>query len=254
MVRRIGSVLAGLAVLATGCGDDNNSNTTTDTGGDTSTWNPPPGLGACEPGSGTDTKSGLTCVETAVNVTPIEPNPACTQSDSVVTGDGLAYPWAGATIAGTNFTCNGCPNGLPELQGRFRVHGFKPDSDEVDYSQPDPATDYASILFVEGNTFYVATHDARENSTTWSRGYYFCSMKLENGAKHIYWNDLDSSESASVGNWTRTDTILSQGGGKNLLIKFFGSTNTADARGIDFPYCKIGTSTDGQVCSDPFAN
>lgn len=257
MVRRFGSIVAsvaGFAVISAGCGDDDNNvvpGTDTTIIGDTA-LTPPAGIVYPKASDGTATRSGITGVETNASVTEPTQNPACFSGDSVVDHNGLGYPWGGANLADTSFTCNGCPNGLPVLQGRFRLHGFKPNSDEVDYSEPNPVTDYASVLFVDGNTFYVATHDAREGKSTWSSGYYFCSMKAENGAKHLYWQDLDSAKAENVGGWTRTDTILSQGSGNNLLIKFFDTVDTSNGGGLNYPYCRIGSSTDGQVCFDPF--
>jgi hypothetical protein len=258
MVRRYFGAVLGVAALLMACGDDGGGpgpGTDTATGGDTANTIPlPGGISYCDPGTATATKSGVTCVETNVQVEPVTPNASCFANDEIIEHTGLAYPWGGATIGGRTFTCNGCPNGLPILQGRFRVHGYLPDSDTVDYREPDPVTDLAWILFIDGNTFFTIEYDAQRQRTSWSRGRYFCSMKAENGAKHLYWQDLESSNSASVGQWTRTDTILSSGGGKNLLIKFFNSVNTSDASGIDFPFCKIGTTTDGQLCNDPFTS
>jgi hypothetical protein len=208
----------------------------------------PAGVSFCT--SGTATKSDVTCVETAVAVGPVTPDAACDAASIIRLEGGLGYPWGGATIGAKSFTCNGCPNGLPELQGRWRAHGFVPDTDDMDYRYPDAKTDLATVLFVDGNTFYAAEADARDGSSWQSRGFYFCGMKPESGGKHIYWADLDAR--GAIVNWTRTEPILSRGP-DNLLIKYFNSaTDLGDPTGFNYPYCRIGSSRDGQICNSPF--
>lgn len=256
MIRRFGAlVMVGLVSFAAGCGDgDPGPTTDTSTGGDTATVIPKPqGITYCTPAEGSATRSAVTCIETAGAPAAIQQPGSCTAGDSMVSNDDLAYPWAGATVGTKTFSCNACPNGMPELQGRFRVHGFQPDADKVDYSAPNPVTDYAWVLFVDGNTFYSAENDVVQGMTTQSSGYYFCSMKSENSAKHLYFVDLNNSNPDRIGQWSRTDSILSQNGGNNLLIKFFNNAaNTNDASGYDYPFCRIGSTSDGQTCQDPF--
>jgi len=239
-------MLVGVTVLAVGCGDDDKGPVgTTDTavGVDSN----------CTPGQATATRSGVTCVETNTGATSIAQPSSCTAGDSLVSHDGFAYPWTGATIGAKSFSCNACPNGLPVLQGKFRVHGFQENADKVDYSAPDPVTDYAWVLFVDGNTFYSAENDVVAGKSTQARGYYFCSMKSENSAKHLYFVDLENSNPDRVGQWSRTDSVLSQSNGNSLLIKFFNNAaNTGDASGFDYPFCRIGSTADGQTCYDPF--
>lgn len=244
--------IAGLLAVA-GC-DSDGTTPSGDSGGDTpaavgtTQVRKPAGVSFCT--SGTGTKSAVTCVETAVAVGPVTPDSACDPAQITTLAGGLGYPWGGATVGAKSFTCNGCPNGLPELQGRWRAHGFVDDSDEPDYRYPDAKTDLATVLFVDGNTFYAAEADARDGSSWQSRGFYFCGMKPESGGKHIYWADLDAS--GAIVNWTRTDPILSSGP-DNLLIKFFNSaTNLGDTTGFNYGYCRLDSSRGGQVCNSPF--
>ncbi len=250
----LAGALAASTLLFGACGDDGDGPApgTDVVGSDTGSIATPPGIDYPKASEGTATKSGITGVETNVQVTAPTPNEACFIGDSVISSSGPAYPFGGATIAGTTFTCNGCPNGVPEMQGRYRVHGFAENSDSVDYSIPDPSVGRADVLFVDGNTFYYGTHNPVTQQSFQSKGYFFCSMKAENSGKHLYWNDLEASDPQAIGNWTRTDVVLSQSGGKNILLWYFDSPSTSDSGSVDVPYCRIGSTTDGQVCTDPF--
>ncbi len=251
-MRRLGAAMV-LSALA-GC-DDGGGTTPADTspGGDvaavgTTQIARPAGISAC--GSGPSSRSDVTCVETNVSADPVTPNASCDPATIIALEGALTYPWGGAEVGAKSFTCNGCPNGLPELQGEFRAHGFVDDSDEPDYRYPDTKTDYATVLYVEGNTFYTATYDARAQRAGETRGFYFCSMKPENNAKHLYWADLDAN--GAITNWTRTDVVLTQGV-DNLLLKFFNSaTDLSDTTGFNYAYCRIGSSRGGQTCNSPF--
>lgn len=258
MIRRFSAfVMVGATMFAAGCGDDDKgpiTPTDTTSGADSTPVVPKPtGFPYCTPAEATATRSGVTCVETNTGATPITQPANCTMGDTILTRNGLSYPWTGATVGNKTFSCNSCPNGHPDLQGRYRIHGWKEGSEQVDYSIPNPVTDQAWVLFVDGNTFYSAEHDAIRQRSSQSRGYYFCSMKVENGAKHLYFSDVENSNPEGIGNWSRTDSILSQNGGNNLLIRFFhNAADTTDKSGIDFPFCRIGSVTDGQTCTDPF--
>jgi hypothetical protein len=258
-VRRFGSVAALVGALGA-CDGDAGTTPEGDTSGadvgvatGTSQVAKPAGVRFCT--SGSDTKSAVTCVETAVSVDPVTPDAGCDPAQIIGLDGGLGYPWGGANVTGRSgaaksFTCNGCPNGLPELQGRWRAHGFVEDSDEPDYRYPDAKTDLATVLFVDGNTFYAAEADARDGSSWQSRGFYFCGMKPESSGKHIYWADLD--DNGAIVNWTRTDPILTSGS-DNLLITYFNSLiDVSVTTSVSYGYCRIGSSRGGQVCNSPF--
>jgi len=252
MAQRIGSLMVGLGLALGGCGDGTSEPGGPDSGVDTSPVGTPPYLTYCTPAQGTATRSALTCVETDVGVTPVTPNPQCAEADSEFPNPGgLTYPFGGLTVGGTSYTCNGCPNGHPDIQGRWRFHmmGRQENPDLVDYTLPDPVTDYAQVLFVDGNTFYWGVRDVQEQRTAQHRGYYFCSMRTENSAKHIYWVFTDSDESDSVSRILRTDTILS-GGSNNFLFSIFDSP-TGGSEFQNFYYCRFGSSKDGHTCGDP---
>jgi hypothetical protein len=253
--QRLGAAMAMAAVVG-GCDDSGTSTPDAPSGPGlssqegTSQISRPAGITNC--GGGSDTRSDLTCVDTNVRVDAVTPNASCDPSSITFLDGALTYPWGGAKVGAKSFTCNGCPNGLPELQGDFRAHGFVEDSDEPDYRYPDTKTDYAVVLKVDGNTFYTATYDARDKKAGETRGFYFCSMKPENNAKHLYWIDLD--DNGAIINETRTDVVLTSGV-DNLLLKFFNSaTDTTDPTGFNYAFCRIGSSRGGQICNSPFLN
>ncbi len=201
-----------------------------------------------------DGTSALTGVNTKVTVTAPTPNASCATADQLEppTG-GAAYPWGGLTVGATTYTCNGCPDGLKELQGSWRLHGFlpAPNDDTPDYAWPDPATDGGFVLRVDGNTFYTRDVDPQQSTNEVSRGWYFCSMKPENGQKHLYWVNTETDPSGGAGDVTRTDRILTDGSDR-LLVFFFDDPATGTSN-FPYPLCRIGSTVGDQTCTDPFA-
>ena len=241
-----------------GSGTPDTTDTTDTTANDTTTSDTQT-TNATETTVATDTDTGevaagtspLTGVNTNVTVTEPTPNAACATADhpSAATG-GAEYPWGGLTVGTTAYTCNGCPDGLPELQGSWRLHGFQdPPNDETpDYNYPDPATKGAFELLVDGNTFMVRDSDPSAGTDVVSRGWYFCSQKPENDHKYLYWVDLGKSGADAI---TRTDTVLTDG--TNNLLLFFFANAVSGTESLPYPLCRLGTTRNGQTCDDPFA-
>ncbi len=198
--------------------------------------------------------SALTGVKWDVpGITAPTPNAACaTAGTQVLTSTGVTYPWGGLTAGGTTYTCNGCPQGHPDMQGRWRVHGFEEtDLNNVDYSfYSDSTKDRAVDMFVDGNTFMFTENDETALQTvTVSRGWYFCSMKPENGAQHLFWTNLDAQGVNS--DTYETDVVLAQGG--NNVAWFFFHELGGD-KGIWYAFCRIGSTANGTTCNDPFVH
>src|SRR5262249_23177232 len=119
MKRYMSLVVVPIFALAA-CGDDNkgSSDSTSDTTADTS--HPDTSGGDTTPGDGAPGTSALTGVSTNVQVTTPTPNAGCdaTKVDNGV--NGAKYPWGGLTAGGVSYTCNSCPTGLKDFQGKWR--------------------------------------------------------------------------------------------------------------------------------------
>ena len=251
MKRYMAWIVAPLAILATACGDDDGG---TDTGTDTATDN------GTDTDTGTDTAvdttpgtSALTGVNTNVSVTAPTRNANCDSTEVDNVPHGALYPWGGLDAAGTEFTCNKCPGGLADFQGMWRAHGFAADDTTPDYSQgADASNDDAESLYIDGNTWYSRFHDQQSNTTTETRGWFFCSQQPEHPNEHLFWvtTDVeDTSGSSKVGDINRSNVILSSGADKKLIEWFDELTGQTY---VQIGYCKIGTSSNGQSCNDPY--
>jgi len=262
MNRIVTSCLAALA-LTSACGDDSSTSdatSTTDTSTTTDTAT------ATDTTSGGDTSgaasSALTGVDKPANPkAEPTPNAACATTEANPDYDptgAFTYPWEGATVNGTAYTCNGCKSGDPKIQGKWRVHGFEnPDgTGDADYDFPDPETDYAETLFVDGNSFEVHLKDAKAPSGQQEaryRGFYFCSEMPEATAPHLYWIvtevDLGSDQPGDV----FESDVIQPGGSDNNLIYWYNEVGGTQNK--DFQYCKIGTvnpDNSEQTCTNPF--
>ncbi len=229
-----------------GC-DSDDSNPSDTTGGDTTDTTG----GDTVPDTVTPGVSALTGVNTNVTVTEPTPNAGCAASE-VDNGDhGASYPWGGLTAAGTSYTCNKCPSGLQDFQGMFRAHGFAADETTPDYDKgADASSDDAELLYIDGNTFYFKLYDKQTNTTDEARGWFFCSQKPENNGEHLFWVVTDGIQGAPQdGDINRTDVILSQGADRKLISYFDELTGQTN---VQIGYCKIGTSSGGKTCNNPF--
>lgn len=274
---RLFTVALGVGVMAlVGCGDSSSSSDTAggDTGGTTDTAadtggtpTDTGGTGQCgDPipaqntnvsvapniGSGSDVaqltgvdRSGETCTEPTRS-------PTCTGPSYQAT-NAFAYPWCGSSNGSDTYTCNGCPDGHPLLQGRFRAMGFcDAMAGDPDVDTPVPS-DFAELLFIEGNTWYARIKNGSNNSDYEARGWYFCSEQPENSNAHLFWVTTevitDTSGTAQVGDTIRTDVPLDAGDGP--LLFYFNELMGSDA-GVNATYCKIGETVNGEECYDPF--
>lgn len=244
MIRYMPWIVAPFLALAA-CDSDSDSDTTDTTGGDssdTADTNVTPGT------------SAVTGVNTNVTVTTPTRNAGCDNTDVDNANHGAKYPWGGATINGTTYTCDRCPNGLADFQGKWRAHGFAADGETPDYSKGgDATTDDAEVLFIDGNTWYSQLHDQQEGKSVETRGWFFCSQKPEHPNEHLFWYTIEAKPEgqlgATSGEYNESDVILSQGGDKKL-IAWYDTVGGASSASIG--YCKIGTVSNGQTCNNPF--
>lgn len=229
------------------CDSDDGNNGTPDatdtTGGDT-------GADTVTPGT-----SALTGVNTNVTVTAPTRNPNCDSTEVDNGNNGTKYPWGGLTVDGTAYTCNKCPTGLADFQGKWRAHGFQ-DADETqpDYTKGgDADTGDAEVLYIDGNTWYSHLHDHQEMKSVETRGWFVCTQQPEHPNEHLYWVTLqavpEGTLGANNGDINESDVILSSGGDKKLIAWY---DSTTSEQNVQIGYCKIGTSSGGQTCNDPF--
>ncbi len=264
------ATLSALGLALSGCGEDSASSAdttvTTDTSGAETTaetssgdtaaplcGDPVPALNnttsvAPQIPSGADV-SQLTGVSRAgESCTPPTPNASCNGPVSAATG-AFAYPYCGLTAGGNSYTCNGCPDGHPALQGRWRGVGFCPDAGDPDVDHPPP-TEFAELLFIDGNTWYSRI-DAGGTAYE-ARGWYFCAEQPEHPNAHLFWVTTevlaDSEGATSVGEVHETDVPLTTTG--QLLLFYFDSVGASTSVGIT--YCAIGEMVNGELCYDPY--
>lgn len=220
---------------------ETDSNGSSDGGGDTDTTDP-------------STISPCTGVNTNVTVTTPNPNPSCDPGEIDRGPFGfVTYPWGGRTIGGKAYTCNKCPGGIRDFQGKWRAHGFTSDG-EIDYSLGAVAgSDDAELLFIDGNTFYSRIYDLQEDKTVELHGWFFCGQQPEQADEHLFWVVLDATPDGTWGYTAGTifesDVILSWANDRKLITWFddLGANTSAD-----IGYCQIGTAAGGQLCNDPF--
>lgn len=249
-MKRFVSLIA-VPILAFGaCGDDSSDSS----GGDTTTTGQPDGTtGGPEttpPGT-----SDLTGVSTNVSVTTPTPAAGCDQSEVDNGNNGAKYPWGGLTAGGTNYTCNKCPTGLADFQGMWRAHGFS-DADDTtpDFAKGgDASTGDAEILFIDGNTWMDQFHDQQSGQTVLTRGWFFCSQQPEHPNEHLFWVSTEADPAgtlgANAGDINESDVILSQGANLKLI---FWYNDVGGTTGVQIGYCKIGSSSGGQTCNNPY--
>lgn len=233
-------------VLAACDSDDGNGTTpdaTDTTAGET-------GADTVTPGT-----SALTGVNTNVTVTTPTRNPGCDNSEVDNGSNGIKYPWGGLTVDGVSFTCNKCPTGLADFQGKWRAHGFKDEEQsDPDYSKgADADNDDAEVLYIDGNTWYSHLHDHQEMKSVETRGWFLCTQQPEQPNERLFWVTLQASPEgalgANAGDINKSDVILSSGSDRKLI---FWYDTTAGETNYPIGYCKIGTAAGGQTCNDPF--
>ena len=260
---RLSPLLIALALVA--CGEDiATTKTPGDTANDTSPADVPdttqpfdtalPDTQPVDTDPNDPNVSPLTGVNTNVQVTPVTPNPLCDPSQVDLGPHGATYPWGGLTVAGKRYTCNRCPTGLRDFQGRWRAHGWDSAGDP-DYALGMTAgPDDAETLFVDGNTFYSRIYDRQDDASVEVRGWFFCGQKPEQSDEHLFWVVLEASPPGtfgfSPGTIFETDVILSAFN-DNKLITYLDDIGAPTS--VDIGYCRIDTTRAGQVCNDPFA-
>jgi len=244
-----------LALLLVACGGD--EKTTSDTTSPTTTTTTTTTTDTSQPDTTNPQTSALTGVSKPTNPDPEPtPNAGCSgpQVQNYTPTGGFEYPWQGATAGATTYTCDGCKTGDPKLQGAWRVHGFA-DSGDPDYSFPDPLTDYAETLKVDGNTFEIHIRDqhaAEGEKDQLIRGWYFCAQKPEANNEHLFWVITDVDQGTDQpGDVIESDVFL--GSGDNIATYWFASVGASE--NDQAQYCKIGSTNSAnadQTCTSPF--
>lgn len=198
--------------------------------------------------------SALTGVDTNVTVTTPTPNAGCDQTKVDNGNNGAKYPFGGLEVGGKSYTCDKCPTGLKEFQGKWRAHGFAADETTPDYDLgSDASTGDAEILFIDGNTWYSQIHDKQLQQSVETRGWLLCSQKPEHPNEHLFWTTLSAVPAGTLGanngDINESDVILSSGSDK-VLIAWYDEVggNTS----VQIGYCKVGTSSGGKECNNPF--
>jgi hypothetical protein len=236
------------ALALAACGDD-------DTGGTTDATTQSDGTGSPDGEVNTPVgTSALTGVNTNVSVNTPTANPSCPANEVDNGSKGIKYPWGGLTADGKNYTCNKCPTGLADFQGMWRSHGFGADEATPDYSKGgDADIDDAEIFYIDGNTWYSMFRDLQTNQTLETRGWFVCTQQPEHPNEHLFWVTLEAIPAgtfgANAGSIDESDVILSQGSDKKLI---FWYDSVGGNTGIQIGYCKIGTTSNGQTCNNPF--
>ncbi len=198
--------------------------------------------------------SALTGVNTNVQVTTPTRNANCDNGEVDNGNNGAKYPWGGLNADGKDFTCNRCPTGIVDFQGEWRAHGFAADETTPDYTKgSDAGTGDAEILFIDGNTWYSHFHDQQEGKSVETRGWFLCTQQPEHPNEHIFWVTLQAVPAGNLGanngDINESDVILSSGTDKKLIAWYDEVGGNTSAQ---IGYCKIGTSSGGQTCNNPF--
>ena len=225
------------------CDSDDGNTTTPDGTTDTT------GSDTVTPGT-----SAVTGVNTNVTVTAPTRNANCDNTEVDNGNNGAKYPWGGLTVDGTAYTCNRCPTGLADFQGKWRAHGFADDQVTPDYDKGNDAdTGDAEVLFIDGNTWYSHLSDHQDQKSVETRGWFVCTQQPEHPNEHLFWVTLqavpEGTLGANNGDINESDVILSSGSDKKLIAWY---DSTTSEQNVQIGYCKIGTSSGGQTCNDPF--
>ncbi|TNF30734.1 MAG: hypothetical protein EP329_13415 [Deltaproteobacteria bacterium] len=226
--------------LVAACGDDGGG-TTTDTTNGTDTVTTDTNTNANTSSVTGVSSEGVTCTE---------PTPAagCTGANSDASNVGFEYPWCGLTAGSTTYTCQGCPMGRLNFQGKYRA--------VKDGLASPPVLDfdnYKETLFIDGNTFSIHIVDDSGGVTT-GKGWFMCAEKPEQLNEHTYW--MFTEASSPDGAWTagtvlESDHIIVQGTDQ-AVISWYDSVGAQTY--VDLEYCRIGSQLSGVECTDPFAN
>ena len=163
---------------------------------------------------------------------------------------GCKAPWYGVTQAGTNYTCNSCRGGDPEMQGKWRF---------VDFTSEDPTTALPNgrkeLLIVDGNTWHLRTGNTDKDGK-WREvkvdGWYWCSDAAELKTKDNGFHVTKVAGDKDLG-WFAPDVFTGHflSSGPNLRAwGFFADFNKTWAG--DFKYCRVGSTVGGKACTDPF--
>lgn len=175
-------------------------------------------------------------------------NPAC--SPPATTSKGQQVPWKGYAKGNLTFTCNACPTGDPEIQGSWRLVDGETDDPSVPFS--DGAKE---VIQFDGNTFtdhlHQPDHDVMTDQTT--SGWYFCADKAELPSKHhvfvLQSAAPDGAFNNHAGDAFGADVLMA---GPNILVLDMYDGIAGNNLG-PYHYCRIGSTVNGNACTDPFA-
>jgi|GEM_PF-2749734 len=232
------------ALFLVACGDDGGG-TTNDTSGGSDTVTTDTMADTTSSG----TTSSITGVSSeGVSCTPPTPAAGCTGMNSDASTVGFEYPWCGLTAGGTDYTCQGCPQGRTNFAGHYRaIKDGLATPPQLDFEN------YKESLSIDGNTFRIKiTYD--DGTIDAGSGWFMCAETPEQLNEHQFWvfTEVESgSVSWQVGDVIETDHVIVQGTDQ-AVISWYDSVGASTY--IDFEYCRIGSMIGGVECTDPYAN
>tara|TARA_B100001094_G_C18127355_1_gene770247 strand:+ start:363 stop:1034 length:672 start_codon:yes stop_codon:yes gene_type:complete len=210
---------------------DKDSDTTTGSGKDGSTWWDCKDLSADRKGSAPNRSSSC-------EVAPASKVQGC------------KVPWVGAQVGAKSYTCNRCVAGDPLVQDRWRAIDGKTEDPSVILSDQ-----FREVLTIDGNTWHLHVKMVDPNGVeqeVFVDGWYWCSDAAE------------VKSGKNVHHVLRVDGSDFFGWDTSYLFTAYFLTNGPDLlawsmdRGFEqehigeLIYCRIGSTVNGKLCTDPF--
>lgn len=191
----------------------------------------------------------------------ITPDPSCGPVIPNQNTKGASVPWTGFNYEGETYTCNACPAGLKDQEGRWRHIDGKTGDPDI------PLDDnYRERLELAGNTWNfksdgIDSLTERSESQTVS-GWYFCGDPSEIPSLRKVFVATSVSNSGAFG-WQEGIVIsadLMMDGPTGLLFNW--RDGIGPGQGIQDIYCRIGSevrvegvagaASTMKLCEDPF--
>ena len=166
------------------------------------------------------------------------PNPNCLDRSIDGLPDSAEFGWCGYE----GYTCNACPHGFRDVQGSYRLM-MADETGLPNPTLPDPATDIAERLLIDGNTFDDEIHDIRGGRDTHVRGWFFCADSAEDPRQRIFWVPQAPSTQPVY-----DSGLIEAGLNDAISIAYLEGQTTFTAT-----YCRIGTPYRGLPCNDSIA-
>lgn len=178
----------------------------------------------------------------------VDRNEECRDPDLKIHGS-QHVEWNGYETEGTTYTCNSCPGGVQDLQGRWRLVDFDTGDPEVPLAGGD-----REVLEFNGNTWKQTLDDDDPQYgrvTGITQGWYFCGVKPEVNAELkvfiVSAADPPGVFGFDVGGHWAGQPLFAQTA-KTMALQFHQSV-TSESLGY-FTYCRIGTTIGVEDCGD----